>query len=498
MTLQGAGLESWLITGILTTTTPLHIGNGDTTTRPGELVNDKNKDIEINEVITDYRDKPYIPGSTIKGNLRAWLTKAGANKDVLKDIFGSDDSKKKDAIGGKAEFHDAMLAGERVFGDDELKRPSYWCPSRQTGVNVSVTINRQTGSAREKRLFHEEFVPAGVSFSLSIVGRDMTKAEAEYLLYALSQSCNPNTDDPLTMGSGTADSNGRFSWKLSEVRQLTQAGVKKWWDEGCTQAGAAIIATYGDKVESLNTPGLSAESPPLRIDVTLAFDGSFLVNDPSRTNDGKADPARKTADHRPRLDKEGKPALPESSFRGAFRAQAEKIIRTMGGWACRVDDPLLACKPIRKASGKNRLCLACQLFGSPGWKSLVEIEPFTLGQAVWNSFTQDFIAVDRFTGGVKVGAKFDAESVLMPTYRGAIKIDTKRIEPWGVGLLALVLRDLCEGDISFGFGSSKGYGGCTGTLTWGNKRYPESPWGDFAEQVLALEQKITEIKEVTR
>ena len=51
--------------------------------------------------------------------------------------------------------------------------------------------------------------------------------------------------------------------------------------------------------------------------------------------------------------------------------------------------------------------------------------------------------------------------------RGSIRIDVERLKKLGddvrpaLGLLALTLRDLAESDISFGWGSSKGYGWAT-------------------------------------
>ena len=70
------------------------------------------------------------------------------------------------------------------------------------------------------------------------------------------------------------------------------------------------------------------------------------------------------------------------------------------------------------------------------------------------------MAIDRFTGGVAGSAKFDAEAVYQPVLAGTITIDLKRMPLWGLGLLALVLRDLMEGDIPLGFGAGKGYGAC--------------------------------------
>lgn len=465
----------WLIKGTLTTKTPLHIGNGDTITRHGELVRRKknpatgkmeDKDIEINAVVTDFEGKAYIPGSTLKGNLRSWLKAAGADLKLLEQIFGSDNIN-KDAVGGKAEIHDALITIKLSFDDDNNNKPPYWFAKRQTGVSASVTIDRQTGTAREGRLFYQEFVPPGVSFGVVISGQDMTDVEVGYLLSAFEKGCgNAPAPFPLSIGSATADGYGMFDWKLEDVKELESNGIKKWLNNEMIEAGDDIIAKYGaSRKDSIKVPALSGETGYLTIGIELTFDGPFLVNDPSRVSDGKKGKP-KTPDHVPRVDKDGNPILPVSSFRGAFRAQAEKIIRTVGGYACRVDDIDKACKPVADAAKKDKLCLACQLFGGPGWKSAVEISPFTLQSPVRKDFVQDFIAVDRFTGGAKDGAKFDALSVLNPVFSSVIRVDMKKVENWGLGLLALTLRDLKEGDITFGFGAAKGYGACRADVTW--------------------------------
>ncbi len=74
------------------------------------------------------------------------------------------------------------------------------------------------------------------------------------------------------------------------------------------------------------------------------------------------------------------------------------------------------------------------------------------------------MAIDRFTGGAAPGLKFDADYADRPRLTGKIRVDLDRIEPWALGLLALTFRDLIEGDITFGFGASKGYGICQATI----------------------------------
>ena len=79
---------------------------------------------------------------------------------------------------------------------------------------------------------------------------------------------------------------------------------------------------------------------------------------------------------------------------------------------------------------------------------------------------QDFVAIDRFTGGAADGAKFDATYADRPTLktRLVLDLDGLELERQDVALLALSLRDVCQGRVSFGFGAGKGYGEANGVF----------------------------------
>ena len=92
---------------------------------------------------------------------------------------------------------------------------------------------------------------------------------------------------------------------------------------------------------------------------------------------------------------------------------------------------------------------------------------------------QEFVAIDRFTGGVADKLKFNAEGAYRPMLRGTLSLNLARVsrshqpqqdnaymhtDPWTIGLMALVIRDLIEGDIPLGFGASKGYGASTARI----------------------------------
>jgi CRISPR/Cas system CSM-associated protein Csm3 (group 7 of RAMP superfamily) len=465
----------YLITGQLTVRTPLHIGSGDIT-QHDKLKVDDNEFIEIAAVAKAVKNKegknqlkPYIPASTLKGNLRAWLETRVKEKSLLEKLFGAS-HQTKNAEGGKAEFWDAYLAeaedwdaylaeAEELTETETETQFPYWNPETQTGVQVGVTIDRRTRSARDKRLFYWEVVPPGVTFKVRITGQDLEDEEIALLLANLEGF---NDQRPVCLGSETAQNQGKMRWHSFNVQRLEAAQAIAWlnnpddqgdmWSKGLQSLDRQTEATLIKMGQQL----IYKEStrPTLRLQMRLQFDSPFLVNDPSK-KEAKGEP-----DFQPRCDATGRVLLPAKSMRGAIRSQAERIIRTLGGHACWIDDVKFACKPVQeiKAVNDDNLCLACQLFGATGWQTPIRMSDFTFVHSQGENFEQDFVAIDRFTGGGCEGAKFKAKASNAPLLEGTWEIDLQRVEPWGLGLLALVIRDLMEADITFGYGAAKGYG----------------------------------------
>ena len=88
----------WRITGTFITTAPLHVGSGEVTTNP-LLLNAKNEShCEVQAVAKDYRGSPCIPGTALKGVLRAWADRFFPKHPATDRVFGSKDVGSKDAL----------------------------------------------------------------------------------------------------------------------------------------------------------------------------------------------------------------------------------------------------------------------------------------------------------------------------------------------------------------------------------------------------------------
>lgn len=494
----------WVITGTLTTDTPLHIGGGETITRPG-LVNEQGQRlVQVKAVFTDQRSRACLPGSSLRGVLRerlsALLGKPGQQKDeqppLVMRLFGKPEPavaderarRNQSGNGGHLAVHDALVVAEPFRPPAQWHPPAFWDAVRRTGVTSSVALNRRPRTAAAQKLFHAEFVPPGVSFVVKFTGDNLSKDGIAHLLRALEEF-NPTATTRLTLGADTGNGWGRLLWKEGEVRHLDRMAVRQalpgWLSKPATLSPGASAAPLGSRLPTIDL------APPARpsfgpFELLLLFEGPFLVKRPAKP---KAKGDTDTPNAQPLLDARGHVVLPASSFRGALRAQAERILRTLAlaahpnllpGQLDRIaPDPTGTGETLRRVSGSGSpdsegLSLAGRLLGVSGWRSPLDVTAFTeAGPDFARLEEQDFVAIDRFTGGGKDGAKFKFRAALCPSLTGQIALAfapgslAARVGP---GLMALVLRDVLEGDVAFGMGAGKGYGACRGVsagiLAW--------------------------------
>lgn len=151
----------------------LHIGGGDDTMKIGGIDNQVIKDINTN--------KPYIPGSSLKGKMRSLLEwnlglvgisdgKPFSPK-FLKDAVFNDKAKKTDAenliklFGASGEDAEAFGITRISVGDCSLIDEGL----KTSEAKMENTIDRQTGAAKHGVGARQtERVPAGVKFNFNI------------------------------------------------------------------------------------------------------------------------------------------------------------------------------------------------------------------------------------------------------------------------------------------------------------------------------------------
>jgi CRISPR/Cas system CSM-associated protein Csm3 (group 7 of RAMP superfamily) len=256
----GKLINRYKIVGTLSALSSIHIGDGNMDSNPDRLPppdDDKSDEVpKYSTVVTDVKGRAYIPGSTIKGRLRSWLTqifsdfslaclnsnkRAIALKDVAEELkegkktqlqihsllkqaellFGS-------AINeGKAEFWDApMETTPQLPPGISAQCYSGYDATRGTILLKSVAIDLVTGTAAKNKLFNYEVVPKGAKFSLTVAGQNLSEEELGMVLFALDGF--NSFIYPVTLGAMGSVGFGRFAFDSLKIFYLCSENFKEW------------------------------------------------------------------------------------------------------------------------------------------------------------------------------------------------------------------------------------------------------------------------------
>ena len=471
------------ITGKLCTKTPLHIGDGNIVSRQLQGGMEGNGvSVDVATVVKDFESKPCIPGSALKGRLRSLIHEEAivdAENQWLRSLFGAEKSngvKAEEAAGGNVVFNTAFMQKKQtvtsVFESDGFMD---WDNKTHTYVMRNVSINRVTRTAQENHLFYTEVVPRGTAFDVTIDCFGL-KEDNLYRLLALLEHLNC---EGIGIGGLGVHNYGEMTWTLSCLTAIQRKEDMGTWLEGDAVGFDGMPSLEIDESKFAEFRKIICDNDFLNtrnqlvLDVKLDFEGGFLSLDPSQEKANKDNPDEAQG-HTYLQDENGNILLTSRSFRGAFRSQAEKIVRTLcEKKACFPTDKDSDCL---KKMGKlphdatadkilGELCITCQMFGASGWKGPVECSDFVFVDAEGASrMEHEMVAIDRFHGGAAQGKKFKATYLYKPSFEGKIRLDVSRTEAAHLGLLVLTLRDLMEGDITFGYGASRGFGACKATF----------------------------------
>jgi CRISPR-associated RAMP protein (TIGR02581 family) len=206
------------------------------------------------------------------------------------------------------------------------------------------------------------------------------------------------------------------------------------------------------------------------IELTIKPEGPILI----KSGKEGADPAKPDMEFVETYSNRGKTIyLPGSSLKGALRAHAERIVRTVGS-ATRPSNPtspaLWASDPLKREDDAERYfkdqkvkdsqeiyrrsCFIGQLFGNTAIASRLRIEDaYPSGEIKLEE--RNGVAIDRIFGSVAVGP-FNYQVCTQGQFK--TKIHLKNFTLAQLGLLALVLRDLNDGWFGLGFAKSRGMG----------------------------------------
>jgi CRISPR/Cas system CSM-associated protein Csm3 (group 7 of RAMP superfamily) len=275
--------------------TPIHVGGiGDNT-----LV-----DLAL---ALDGRGRYYLPGSSIAGVLRSWMS--DAIDDGLSDrLFGPQKFNTSGTTNSNNDGHASFILVEDAIIDESLGEE----------IRDGVGIDRQWGTAADKIKFDRAILPRGTSFNLELtVGLpptdsqwDLQEADVLDALGALMAALNTGE---LYFGAAKTRGLGRVQTKgnpqITAVNLLTPKGILD------------CLRGTGDKQELPDTP---RPRPQLTFEIDWQPQGPVMV---------KAEPDGLTVNILPLTGADGDKlalVLPGSSVKGAIRFQGERILRTLG------------------------------------------------------------------------------------------------------------------------------------------------------------------------
>ena len=398
----------------------------------------KTEPAEIQTAAKTTDGRARIPGSALKGVVRGGFPEKDPRVDW---IFGLQEQ-------DKAEL---LTVSRRVRQQAETDRAGADGHRRRLRRSAGpFSVSTRGGSLRH------EIRGAGSGSGRAFA--DESWKDAAELILAGFERFNAET---VRLGAGESNGWGLCRWTPGAVRVMEPADLRTWMQD--PEPLDTVLGRARDRMLELDSTPQTTQSHGKTITLRLRFDGHpFLVNDPSKT--GKKDD-RKNA-HAARRTLDGRLLLPAESFRGVLAHQAARIARTRkkGGDRQTVSRNGAGDLP-RQGDPLTRL------FGAAGWASPLEVRDFVEvsppgTKAPSEPMVQEFLAIDRFTGGGAEERKFDAEGGWQPCLAGTLRVDLERLAKLGdiepvLGLLALTLRDLSEGDLAFGWGSGKGYGWAT-------------------------------------
>jgi CRISPR/Cas system CSM-associated protein Csm3 (group 7 of RAMP superfamily) len=421
----------------------------------------------------DGRGRYYVPGTSLTGALREWCRDMW-NKEFVEATWGF-----QEGAEGRAS---AVVVENAVIAEDAAAE-----------LRDGVGIDRIWGCAAEHVKYDRAVLPRGTKIPLVLTVEladraDDTREMFGDLLAALGRG---------EVRFGAARTRGLGRLELA-------AGCRIMEETLDTREG--ILAVLAGTAPVVTLPSSGRARPCLEVEIAWRPRGPLMVK--SGVDGLGVDMLPLVSACNGSL----APVLPGSSVKGCFRAQAERIVRTLLDLRA---DPKLERK--KRFLRHLRVPLVEQLFGSPGrsrseakaglyereldlglgalvvddcyaesiripperWDRVTRATPDAevgkshsalrteldqpgLGLAQWTAGYH--VAVDRWTGGAADGFLYtvlEPHGVAWEPLR--LRIDPGRLKRFdyqheGLALLLLVLRDLVGGRVPLGFATHRGMG----------------------------------------
>lgn len=392
-----------LFNGIIELQTPAIIGSGESESSDMDVLKDK-------------RGIPYIPATSFAGILRHKFKKYFPSDKALEEFWGPD--------GEKSSKRQSSI----IFSDLEaLDNPVLV-------VRDGVKIDNKKGIAQEHAKFDYEVIERGSKFkvffeiNLSEDNLNLSKSVASTIVKLLK-------DGEIRIGAKTNSGFGRVELKEESVYEFDfsqKDHVIKWFKY--------LHKNELPEPAKITEPPLSLKGNKFMINAYFNIKNSLLVRDYS------IEPDMPDVVHIHSLDK---PVLPGTSLKGAVRARADRIVKTLGKPESIVNELFGFVAESSKLSKRGRIVVDETL-----------IDGYT-------EEVQTRIKIDRFTGGTIEGALVESKPLFSNKNPKHIKLrfTINDYKDYEVGLMLLILKDLWTGDLPIGGEKSIGRGFLEGVKT---------------------------------
>lgn len=436
------------IEGVLKSLAPLHIGTGED--RPGDdEMPERHRDgrrPRVATVVRDHERRPCLPGSTVKGILRAL---AGEDA-VTRSLFGEINS---DGGGEMGRLHcfTALMTGPPPATDNL----PYAEPEAGVFVASRTRIDRATGTADDTLLYAQEMVAPGARFTLRLRVLAPGKLDDELArLAAVLKALQQPEGQPF--GKGQAAGQGRLRLQPDSLR-VTRHRL---------DAGGSMTETPFE-LPAAKEAATDTKARPVHL--RLHCPGPFLVIDAARSSARVRGEGRNEAPQVAALQgADGQPMLHGTGLMGVLRARTAWLAALNTGAAGQDNrDRLLKEEGPHPADSRaddvvrsaGDLTPVERLFGVTGWRGLVRLARLEqVGRAQPIDLTS--VAIDRFSGGPIDNALFRTHAFLGTAFEVTLTLERRGEFPNAVdeALFERLIDSLAKEDLVLGHGGNKGFG----------------------------------------
>ncbi len=479
---------------------PFHVGSPD----------DHSEFID-RRVMLDSFDRPILPGTSLCGVMaslaRKLIVNGGYNiserDKAFAALFGS--------ARGDTEGEQGQSSRLKVF-DSHVKSESYSAMVRDRNA-----INRELGSADDKRLFREEVVDGDICFDIKLEFREtgpMTTQELRLQDSGLSpdQMAVSLLHNILKLmengwahfGGSIGTGYGRFKLCNCTIRECDRSSPddvlayalngwnakdkdgKEYFEEKpfaeIRNEDKTAVVELNDNIASEKVRFSCIIRPMEPLLVKTGYSTEVVKNKGAirSNNDFGLIPLQKefSVDASFCRDTNEKPYIPGSSIRGTLRSHAERAVRTVVGgdkakeaaWDVgRAEEEGKLFSNMEKFKESDVSCLVSHLFGFPAMGGrIIFSDAVPLDSKKFNSRLKmlDHVALDRFSGGAADQHKFNSRPFFpsgppeTASDEGDLEFEIEMFDfsEDHLGMLLLLLRDLRMGRILLGYGKNRGFG----------------------------------------